>query len=462
MKLIPNYSALLYLIVALAFTSCQDDPVSSFSNNNNNATVYTGVDGELKTTLEQAAGNSMGMDFFYLPESHELDLIPQDPNNPLSNVKIELGKKLFYETGLAINPSKPEGEGTYSCASCHVPGSCFQAGIRQGLGEGGSGFGFAGEGRLPNQNYDVSEIDLQPIRTPSAIHGAYNRTSLWNGQFGAVGANEGTEASWTEDTPKETNHLGYHGLEIQAIAGLKVHRMDVDMDLVEGSYYQELFDIAFAEFPKEERYTRETAGLAIAAYERTLLANKSPFQKWIRGDVEAMTSRQKEGAMIFFGKANCNNCHTGPALNSESFHAMGMNDLDGDGVYGDFPDFEATQKGRGGFTGNSVDDYKFKTPQLYGLKAMKFFGHGASFTSVRDVIEYKNNGVAENSIVPASQLAGGFQPLGLTDLEVDALTDFVENALDDSGFERYIPTTVASGNCFPNNDTQSQVEMGCN
>ncbi len=459
MKLLRN-RLLTLMAVVVFFSACQDDNGSFGGGDNNNGSIYQGVDGDLKNAMENASGSALGMDYFYLPERHELDLIPQDPNNPLSNVKIELGKKLFYETGLAVHPNMPESTGTYSCASCHVPGSCFQAGIRQGIGEGGSGYGSVGEGRLPSEDYIIEDLDIQPIRTPTAIHGAYNRTSLWNGQFGAVGPNAGTESSWTPDTPKETNNMGYEGLEIQAIAGLKVHRLGVNMSLITSSYYRDLFDRAFPEFAESDRYTRETMGLAIAAYERTLLANESPFQQWIRGDVDAMTASQKQGALLFFGKANCNGCHTGPALNSERFHALGMDDLNGDGVYGNGLD-DATQKGRGGFTGNSEDDYKFKTPQLYGLKAMRFLGHGASFTSVREVIEYKNNGVAQNTNVPVSQLASRFRPLGLTDLEVDALTDFVENGLDDR-FDRYVPTSIASGNCFPNNDEQSQVDMDCN
>lgn len=442
------------MIIVLSFTACQQDNTTSVG--------MSDVDAELLAIIEDAGGVD-GAEHFMLPQSHDFDKIPQDPNNPLSNVKVELGKKLFYETGLAINPNRPEGEGTYSCASCHVPGSCFQAGIRQGIGEGGVGFGYAGETRLPNEDYDVSDLDIQPIRTPTVMHSAYNRTSLWNGQFGAVGLNEGTEANWTEETPKETNHLGYHGTEIQAIAGLKVHRMEGSPALIQGTYYSDLFDLAFPEFDVSERYTRETIGLAIAAYERAILANKAPFQDWLKGENDALTESQKIGAMLFFGKAGCNDCHDGPALNSESFFALGMGDLDGEGFYGDFSetDILATSKGRGGFTGNLEDDYKFKTPQLYSLKEMNFLGHGATFTSVREVIAYKNAGIPQNTIVPETQLATEFKPLGLTEEEIGQLTDFVENALNDDEILRYVPSSIASGNCFPNNDSMSQLDMGC-
>ncbi len=449
-KILYKNFTLLICVALFSLSSCQGDGTEESQ----------GLDMQLRTALEDVSLTGSA-DYFALPKSHELNKIPQDPRNPLTNVKVQLGKKLFFETGLATEPGLPEGEGTYSCASCHVPGSCFQAGVRQGIADGGVGFGIKGEGRIKNPNYDVSQMDIQPIRTPTALHGAYNRTSLWNGQFGAVGPNVGTEANWTVGTPKEKNNLGYEGLETQAIAGLGVHKMGINMDLINNSYYKELFDMAFPEFAASNRYTLETAGLAIAAYERTIIANESPFQYWLDGDYGAITDNQKRGAMLFFGKASCTNCHNGPALNSEEFFALGMNDLEGADIFGDFPDFENVRKGRGGFTLDANDDYKFKTPQIYGLKEMSFYGHGASFTSVRDVIEYKNQAIAENSHVPSSQLAADFRPLGLTDDEIDLLTDFVENALNDDNMMRYVPSSIASGNCFPNNDPMSKDDLGC-
>lgn len=441
------------LLIVLVAASCQDDPDTPGDLDN-------GIDGDLREALINAGGTN-GINHFLLPESNDYSSIPQDPNNPLSSPKVELGKRLFFETGLAINPKDPSGAQTYSCASCHVPGNCFQPGIRQGIAEGGWGFGYTGEGRTADPNYDIADMDLQPIRTPTVMNGAYNRTTLWNGQFGATGPNEGTEAAWTVDTPKETNLLGFEGVETQAIAGLEVHRMGLNMELVNNSYYKDMFDYAFPDFPEAERYSQITTGLAIAAYERTVLSNKAPFQQWLKGDTEAMTEQQKLGALLFFGKAGCNDCHSGPALNSEAFHALGMADLTGDGVLGDFPNFANVQRGRGGFTGDPADDYKFKTPQLYGLREMKFLGHGSSFTNVRDVIVYKNEAAPENADVPTSQLAAEFLPLGLSDEEIDQLAAFLNDGLDDTQLSRYVPTSIASGNCFPNNDQQSRIDSGC-
>jgi cytochrome c peroxidase len=360
---------------------------------------------------------------------------------------------------LATKAMHNEGMYTYSCASCHHVDAGFQAGRVQGIGDGGMGFGIKGEARTPSPHYGMDELDVQPIRTPSALNVAFQPNMLWNGQFGATHLNEGTEAQWTEGTPKAVNYLGYQGVEIQAIAGLEVHRMEINEDLISMRHYAKYFDIAFADIPKEERYNNEHAGLAIAAYERTLLANQAPFQRWLQGESDAMTPTQKRGAALFFGKANCGSCHAGPALNEMNFYALGMPDLDGPGVYGSSDD--ATNKGRGGFTGKAEDMYKFKVPQLYNLKDSPFFGHGGNFRSIREVIEYKNEAIPANPNVPADQLAEEFVPLGLTENEIDALTAFIQNGLHDPALHRYLPEYLPSGLCFPNNDPRSKQELGC-
>ncbi|SFW46805.1 hypothetical protein [Cellulophaga fucicola] len=120
------------------------------------------------------------------------------------------------------------------------------------------------------------------------------------------------------------------------------------------------------------------------------------------------------------------------------------------------------KKGRGGFTGKTEDNYKFKIPTLYNLKDATNFGHGGSFTSIKKVIEYKNKAISENSDVPESQLANSFIPLHLTNEEINDLTSFVENALYDNNLNRYTPESLPSGNCFPNADSESKTDMDCN
>ena len=418
------------------------------------------LDAELEVVLTI---DGKDLDFYSLPESNDFSEIPQDANNPITPEKVELGQFLFHETALAMSPKMQGGQRTYSCASCHFAGAGFQAGRFQGIGDGGMGFGINGEGRVPDPAYPFDSLDVQPLRSPAALNTAYQELMLWNGQFGATGMNEGTESEWTEGTPKATNNLGYEGLEIQAIAGLKVHRLEVSQEIVSAmASYKNLCDVAFADTPEEERYNFEHAGLAIAAYERTLLANEAPFQKWLKGDKGAMTEQEKSGAILFFDKAKCNTCHTGPALNTMAFEAIGMNDLNSisEATYGIGAE-DQSHLGRGSFTQKEEDNYKFKVPQLYNLKDSPFYGHGSSFRNIREVVAYKNNAVAENEQVPASQLSEHFKPLNLTDSEIDDITAFIENALRDPNLNRYVPNSVASGMCFPNNDEMSQKDLGC-
>ncbi|TAK45305.1 MAG: c-type cytochrome [Saprospiraceae bacterium] len=443
----------LYGLAALVlfFAACKKD----------NAPSDVQLDDQLEQALLAASGG-VGDSHYVLPMSSEFNKIPQDPKNPLTQEKVNLGALLYHETGMALIPKQNIGMQTYSCASCHFASAGFQAGRHQGISEGGSGFGINGEGRHANPDYAVADLDVQPIRTPATLNIAYQEAILWNGQFGATGVNAGTQLLWTPGTPKQTNTLGYQGTETQAIAGLQVHRMKMDDQVCASLNYQSLFDAAFPDTDPAIRYDREHAGLAIAAYERTLLANQAPFQLWLRGNKNAMTQQEKRGATLFFGKAGCTSCHNGPSLANMEFYALGMKDLfeNPETTYGAGATSDSNL-GRFSFTQNEADKYKFKVPQLYNMADSPFYGHGASFTNLRQVVAYLNLGVKENGTVPDGQLAAAFKPLNLTEGEVDDITAFLTNGLHDPNLLRYQPLSIRSGNCFPNNDTQSRVDLGC-
>lgn len=422
------------------------------------------VDDQLETLLKQAS-SGVGVSYFRMPQSTEYDQIPQDPKNPITAEKVALGQLLFHETALSQHPNQLVSFGTYSCASCHHVKAGFQACLPQGIGDGGVGFGQNGEARQRNSLYQESQVDVQPIRSPSILNIAYQTNIVWNGQFGATGVNIGTEYAWTPGTPKERNKLGFQGIETQAIAGQDVHRLNMRATAFQGnSIYKALFQKAFNDSWTSETQTSINAGLAMAAYERTLLPNRAPFQRWLNGEVAAMTDEQKQGAILFFGKANCVQCHTGPGLSSMRFYALGMADLQS-GSYGGHAVVQADpskveHKGRGGFTGRAEDMFKFKVPQLYNMKDSPFYGHGASFTSLEEVIAYKNAAVSQNNNVPATQLATEFTPLNLSADEQKQLVSFLKNALYDPELSRYVPRSLPSGQAFPDNDAISRKDLG--
>ena len=435
---------------------------------------------ELSETLLQALRDrrATSPDALTLPLLNELDRVPQDPKNPITAEKIILGQMLFHETGLGLNGNSPGRAGTYSCASCHQASAGFTAGIPQGLGEGGNGFGEHGEGRVVGPEMDghltgekAKLADFQPVASPSILNSAYQDVMLWNGQFGnsedSVNSEIADERLVTPGTPKIANARGLSGLETQVVAGLGVHRLSVgpDSPLQTNPIYIGLFAAAF---PDGSDDILEDAAKAIAAYERVVLATEAPFQQWLRGDITAMSVPALRGANVFFGKAVCAACHQGAALSSapgaseqEIFFAVGFGDFDlaDPRIHGEVSD--ADKRGRGGFTGNAADDYKFKIPGLYNLTDSNVLGHGASFESVREVVEYKNVGQAQQPAATAN-LDPRFKPLGLNDSEVTELARFLTEGLVDENLERYVPDELPTRKCFPVADEQSSADLGCN
>ncbi|MGH1485387.1 MAG: cytochrome-c peroxidase [Cellvibrionaceae bacterium] len=441
---------------------------------------------ELSTNITSAA-NGGGLEAFTMPADGDFANIPQDPNNPITAEKVALGQMLYHETAVSTNGNNPGRTGTWSCASCHHVAAGFKAGISQGIAEGGEGFGIDGESRVMVTGFDPDSMDLtlvpdvQPVTSPAVLNIAYQDVMLWNGAFGktASSINIGvTDVDNAGPADIMANTFGLSGIETQVLAGTKVHRLGFDSGSVlqTNTSYQSLYTAAYPSTGDEGTIPSNGttvslpalgAAKAIAAYERTIMANQSPFQRWLKGDEDAMSAEQLRGALLFFGKAGCVDCHRGPALSSEVgatedqvFFAIGFADYDSNdpSIHGSVD--EATSKGRGGFTGEDADNFKFKIPQLYNLVDANVFGHGASFTSVKQVIEYKNAAVPQKALT-ASAVDSRFTPLGLDSAEIDDLTTFIESALYDSSLTRYVPTAIPTGNCFPMADSVSITDLGC-
>ena len=142
------------------------------------------------------------------------------------------------------------------------------------------------------------------------------------------------------------------------------------------------------------------------------------------------------------------------------FAAVGVDDLfEHGGIKTNIND--ARNLGRGGFTLKPEDLYKFRVPQLYNLGDSGPYFHGGSKNTLEDVVRYFNNGIAENKRVPESQLSPFFRPLNMNEQEIKDLTVFLEKSLRDPNLQRYKPTSIVSGLCFPNNDLESQIDLDC-
>jgi cytochrome c peroxidase len=219
----------------------------------------------------------------------------------------------------------------------------------------------------------------------------------------------------------------------------------------------------------------ETVLRATATFLRTAVTRDTPFDQFISGR-DTLTARQRRGARLFFtpatqGGAGCFSCHSGPMLNKQpddpdvsgvgqfveqNFFNLGIGDhpvqalnamrrghLRFDRKGNPLPHGEDT--GRQEITGNRDDAYKFRSLTLRQLKDARTFFHNGSFTSVRDVVRYFNEGMPQDrefagrasSLEPRfTNPRGKYAPrgLGLREQDIDALADFLENGLYDPGF----------------------------
>ena len=361
-----------------------------------------GLNKQLTETLQLTSPTS-SLDYYTLPVSDDYPAIPnQDPHNPLTVEKVTLGKMLFFETGLAQIPLEDNCYETYSCSSCHVPAAGFLPGRIQGIADGAGGFGHNGSERFIRDGYEEDELDAQGTRPMNPLNSAYVTNTLWSGLFGASGVNTGTEDAWTGLA--EVNHTGYVGLEAQNIEAFTLHRMEINGHVLDDYGYRAYYDAAFPDFDESDRYSPTTSSFAISAFLRTMLTNEAPFQQWLKGEEDALTHNQIEGALLFFGKARCFNCHTGPSFSSMNFHALGTPDMYTVGGLNTGPD-DPRNLGRGMFTGKEYDMYRFKVPQLYNLKDYAAYFHGSSKNSLEEVVEFKVNAKSENPHVTDDRLS---------------------------------------------------------
>lgn len=418
------------------------------------------IDNSLKRLIS-ATSPTGSYDYYKLDSETDFTKLPQDVRNPLSAKKVELGKLLFFDTGLALKARYAEGMGTFSCASCHIPEAGFRPGGPQGIADGGTGFGVNGENRLKNTRYKDNEIDIQSARPLALLNVAYVTNTFWNGQMGSKGVNVGTDNVWQNDPGSARNNLGYEALETQNIEGLIVHRIATDKASFDKFGYTKMFDEVFPDINVDQRYSLLTTSLALSAYIRSITTSQAPFQNWLRGDQDAMTSDEKEGAMLFFGKARCANCHYEKNLGSMEFQALGVKDMYQRPSFNAFKS-DKRNLGRGGFTQKEEDMFRFRVPTVYNVSDAPFFFHGASKQTLDEVIDYKIAAISENPNVSNDRLSEKFKALDLSKDERSKLLQFLRRGLRDPNLIRYKPKTVLSGSCFPNNDPQSRIDLGCN
>lgn len=197
-------------------------------------------------------------------------------DNPFSEAKAELGRRLFAEPRLSAN-------GTVSCASCHDPKRDFQDGRRFPVG--------------------IAEPapSVAKRRTPTLWNVGEHRRFFWDGRSGSL----------EDQALKPIENPAEMGNSPSAVA----ERLAAD----------ETWRAAFAAaFPADPAVTPKNMARALATFQRTLISPASAFDLWVEGDESAMSESARRGFALFQGKASCVRCHTGWAFTDGKLHDIGL------------------------------------------------------------------------------------------------------------------------------------------
>ena len=264
----------------------------------------------------------------------------------MSEVKVALGRRLFFDTRLSVT-------GQYSCASCHDPRRSFSDGRTHAVGATGA--------NLPHS--------AMPL-----INVAYNVSFGWSDP-----KLTSLEAQMLQPL------LNEHPVEL----GLRGHEDRVVAALSRDESYRAAFTSAFAsnpqpsDSPRREAVTpppgpRSAAPVsfdhivkAIAAFERTLVFGDSPFDRYVfGGEHAALSPAAKRGMALFFSaRSGCSSCHSG-------FNFAG-NWRDSQG-----------ETGEASFASNGTTDQPMRVPTLRNIAVTAPYMHDGRFATLNAVLDH--------------------------------------------------------------------------
>ncbi len=176
----------------------------------------------------------------------------------------------------------------------------------------------------------------------------------------------------------------------------------------------------FTEVYGDPEVTLDRVVEAIAAYEATRLSGNSAWDRFQNGDESALSEQAKLGNDLFFGKAECAQCHISWNLSDSLFYNLGVGWDDASQSFAD--------PGRAKISGDEKDTGAFKTPTLREVARHAPYMHDGSIATLREVVEHYNQGGLKNP-----WLSERIRPLNLTPEEVDALVAMMES-LNGEGF----------------------------
>lgn len=257
-----------------------------------------------------------------------LPAVAENPENPITPAKIELGKALYYDTRLSKT-------GNNSCNSCHNLATFGVDNLATSKGDAG---------KFGERN------------SPTVLNAAFHSFQFWDGR--------------AKDVEEQA------GMPILNPVEMAIPSKDFLVKKLSGiKEYQDMFAAAF---PNEKAsLTYENLQKAIAAFERTLVT-PAPFDKYLNGDMSALTQEQVDGLKTFM-EVGCTTCHNGASLGGNTFQKFGVS-----ADYRTILKPKVNDEGKKKATKAESDKDMFKVPGLRNItKTAPYFHDG----SVKDLSE---------------------------------------------------------------------------
>ncbi|MDX1509118.1 MAG: di-heme enzyme [Woeseiaceae bacterium] len=324
-----------------------------------------------------------------LPANMPRPEVPAD--NPMTAVKVELGRRLFYDTRLSVN-------GTTACASCHIQALAFTDGRPRSVGATGQ---------------------FHPRSAMSLVNTAYASRLTWANHLVDRLEDQALTPLFGDD-PVE---MGLAGRERQLTEMLRSDDL-----------YSEMLPKAFP--ADADPYSVVNTVRAIAAFVRSIVSFESPYDAYLRGDFDALSDSAERGMELFFSeRLECFHCHGGFNFTDSTthenanvervgYHNNGLYNLDGNGAY------PADNTGLYDMTGNRRDMGRFKAPTLRNIALTAPYMHDGSLPTLDAVIDhYAAGGSGDGRYSPfKSQFVRGFE---LDEQERADLLAFLESLTDE-------------------------------
>ncbi|MBU6484347.1 MAG: hypothetical protein KGR23_06070 [Betaproteobacteria bacterium] len=293
------------------------------------------------------------------PPLQSLPPVPVPDDNAMTAAKVELGRMLFWDPRVSGNGSTP-------CVSCHFP--------QMGWSDGNA----ISRGYPGTQNFR---------NALTVLNAAYFRHPFWEGSVDRLE----TQAQTAGSGPVEGNADG--------------SMMEMRLRFIPD--YVERFKAAFdTRWPEARDVWR-----AIATFERTIVTDPSrvPFDRYLNGEPDALSSAALRGYRLFTGKAGCLSCHNGPLASDERYHSVGLPEnpiLESSVLHQATHSFAQRAKGvtdpalldadvdlgRYYQTRNPADIGRFRTPSLRELKYTAPYMHNGQFTTLDEVVDFFDRG----------------------------------------------------------------------